>query len=96
MIRPVDPFHQDPDWPEDVPSQINHILVKLFELDAAEVTASARIREDLDLDSLDGVDVVIALEKQFGFIAEEDLVTRMKTVGEIHAYVEARLASRSS
>jgi len=96
VIRPIDPFHEGEGWPADVPGQINHILVKLFELDETDVTASARIREDLDLDSLDGVDIVIALEKQYGFITEEETVTKMRTVGEIHAYVEAKLASRSS
>ncbi|MEI6592912.1 MAG: acyl carrier protein [Holophagaceae bacterium] len=96
MIRPIDPFHEDQDWPADVPGQVNLILVRLFELDAATVTASARMREDLDLDSLDGVDIVIALEKQYGFIAEENSVTKLKTVGEIHAYVAAKLASRAS
>jgi acyl carrier protein len=96
LIRPFDPYKQSRDWPEDVPGQIDRILVSLFELEAAAVTPQARIREDLDLDSLDGVDIVVAIEKHFGFISEEDTLARMRTVGEIHTYVESKLASRSS
>lgn len=91
MIRPFEPFKDSQDWPSDVPGQIDRILVNLFELEASAVTPGARIREDLDLDSLDGVDIIVALEKHFGFVSEEDTLARMRTVGEIHAYVEAKL-----
>ncbi|MBK9795659.1 MAG: acyl carrier protein [Holophagaceae bacterium] len=96
MTRPVDPFKEGQAWPADVPGQINHILVRLFELEAAAVTAEARMKEDLDLDSLDAVEVVVAIERRFGFIADEERVAKMRTVGEIHAYVEAMLARASS
>jgi acyl carrier protein len=96
MTRPVDPFQDGQEWPADVPGQINHILVRLFELKAAAVTAGARMKEDLDLDSLDAVEVVVAIERRFGFIADEEQVAKMRTVGEIHAYVEAMLAKSAS
>lgn len=96
MIRSSDPARQNSDWPTDVPGQVSRILVDLFELDQDAVTPDARLREDLKLDSLDGVDLVVALEKHFKCLVEEDTVKKLRTVGEIHAYVVARLASRSS
>lgn len=80
----------------DVSGQVSRILATLFELKEAEVTPTARLREDLDLDSLDGVDIVVALEQHFGVVLRDENVSKMRTVGEIQAYVEARLAMRSS
>ncbi|MBW2258186.1 MAG: acyl carrier protein, partial [Deltaproteobacteria bacterium] len=51
------------------------------------VVPEARLREDLDLDSLDGVDMVVALEKAFGLRIDEKAVAETRTVGDIHAYV---------
>lgn len=80
----------------DVAAQVSHVLANLFELEESIVTSTARLREDLDLDSLDGVDIVVALEQHFGVIVDDENVRKMRTVGEIQAYVEARLASSSS
>ena len=96
MIRSSHRSKPDRDWPADVPGQVNRILMDLFEVEEAAMTPAARLRQDLDLDSLDGVDLVVAIEKHFGFLVEEDTVTKMRTLGEIYAYVEARLANRAS
>lgn len=69
---------------DDIIEKVNRILIEEFELDADEVVPEARLREDLDLDSLDGVDLVVALEKEFGFRVEDKIVAQMKTVGDIH------------
>ena len=53
----------------------------------------ARLREDLDLDSLDGVDLVVALEKAFDFRIDGKVVVEMKTVGDIHDYVRNHFGS---
>ncbi len=62
-------------------------LVGEFELDPASITPEARMREDLGLDSLDAVDLVVALEKQLHVQIPEDVARQMKTVGDIHAYL---------
>jgi len=73
--------------PEAIISKIDEILIEEFELEPEAVVADARLREDLDLDSLDGVDLVVALEKAFEFRIDGKVVVEMKTVGDIHAYV---------
>ncbi len=71
----------------DVIRTIDRILVEDFELDAEQVVPEASLREDLDLDSLDAVDLVVALEKAFGIRIDAKVVEKMQTVGDIHAYV---------
>lgn len=73
--------------PDTIIEKIDVILVEEFELEPEAVVPDARLREDLDLDSLDGVDLVVALEKAFDFRIDGKVVTEMKTVGDLHAYV---------
>jgi len=62
-------------------------LVGEFELDPTSIKPEARMREDLGLDSLDAVDLVVALEKQLKVQIPEDVARQMRTVGDIHAYL---------
>ena len=73
----------------DVIRTIDRILVEDFELDAEQVVPEANLREDLDLDSLDAVDLVVALEKAFSIRIDAKVVEKMQTVGDIHDYVRA-------
>lgn len=79
--------------PEAIISKIDDILIEEFELEAEAVVPDARLREDLDLDSLDGVDLVVALEKAFDFRIDGKVVVEMKTVGDIHDYVRTHFGS---
>jgi acyl carrier protein len=79
--------------PEAIISKIDEILIEEFELEPESVVPDARLREDLDLDSLDGVDLVVALEKAFEFRIDGKVVVEMKTVGDIHEYVRRHFGS---
>ncbi len=77
---------------EEIIQKVDHILVEEFELEADLVVPDAQLREDLDLDSLDGVDLVVALEKTFGVRVADKAVMEMKTVSDIHAYIRQQHA----
>lgn len=72
---------------EAVINRVNQILVDEFELDAGDVVPEATLREDLQLDSLDGMDLIVALEKEFQVRVDEKELIKMKTVGDVHTYV---------
>jgi len=74
---------------DEVCRKVDEILVEEFELEPDTVVPAARLREDLDLDSLDGVDLVVALEKVFGVRIEDEAMLEMKTIADIHGYVFA-------
>ncbi len=78
---------------EQIILKINAILIEEFELESESVIPQARLREDLDLDSLDGVDLVVALEKAFDFRIDGKVVVEMKTVADIHGYVHRHFGS---
>ncbi|MFN2375412.1 MAG: acyl carrier protein [Candidatus Binatia bacterium] len=71
--------------------RLRAMLVAEFELDPAQVTAGARLVEDLDLDSIDGVTIVVRLETQFQVSISDDEIQKMATVADIVEALAARL-----
>lgn len=81
---------------QEVIELIDSSLAEEFELDRADMTPDANIYEDLDLDSLDTVDMVIVLEGAFDFkIREEEAVRAIRTLGDIHRFVLTKVAENS-
>lgn len=71
----------------DVISRVDQILIDEFELDEAQVVPAAVLREDLDLDSLDALDLIVLLEKEFQVTVNEDELLTLTTVSDVHEYV---------
>lgn len=57
-------------------------------IDPGRVTPQARLDEDLGIDSLTLVDVVVALEDQFGLVIPDDDWSRFRTIGDISAHLQ--------
>lgn len=63
-------------------------VVSNFEkVEASKVTATAKFKEDLDLDSLDAVEVVMAVEEEFGIEIPDSEADKIWSVAEAVAYV---------
>lgn len=82
----------DPQTLEKVRNVVKDTLVAEFELQADQIVPTARLREDLGLDSLDGVDLIVALEKAMGVQIPETDARQMRTVGDIYAFIEKSAA----
>ena len=68
---------------DEILARVAEAMHELFDVDPTRVRPGARLREDLDLDSLDAVDLAARLQSLTGRrIADGDL-RRMKTVGDI-------------
>ena len=75
-------------------AELDAIFVTQFELEPDVVVPGARLREDLDLDSLDAADMLVLIEKKFGIRMDDTVVRSFRTVGDIHAYVEQLVQKR--
>ena len=72
---------------EEIFDKLTELVVDQLGVDDDEVTTEATIQEDLGADSLDLVDLVMAVEEEFDVkIADEDL-EGIKTVGDIVDYI---------
>jgi acyl carrier protein len=77
---------------ETIRKQVDQIVAREFELDAARVTPGSDLYEDLGLDSLDAIDLVVALEKTFGFKVEEGAARKIRTISQLYQFVQERVA----
>ena len=68
-------------------ARVDHILIHEFEVEPSTLVADARIRDDLSLDSLDGMDLVVALEKEFGVRVDEKRMLELETIGQMRDYI---------
>ncbi len=71
--------------------RIRGIIVDLLGVDPEQVTPEARFREDLEADSLDLVELIMAFEEEFGGEISDEDAQKITTVGEAVAYVEQRM-----
>lgn len=77
----------------DTFEDVKAIIVELLGVDESKVTPEAKFREDLEADSLDLVELIMAFEEKFGGeISDEDAQT-ITTVGEAVKYIEEHLKS---
>ncbi len=65
------------------------IIVDQLGVDESEVTPDARFREDLEADSLDLVELMMAFEEEFGGEISDEQAQRISTVGEVVVLLEA-------
>ncbi|MCI5845149.1 MAG: acyl carrier protein [Oscillospiraceae bacterium] len=72
--------------------KIKEMIVDQLDVEADEVTMDASIQDDLGADSLDIVDLVMAVEDEFEVKIEDDVVEGMKTVGDIVKFIDAEKA----
>lgn len=74
-------------------ARIRSLVAEQLGVDAKEMVPNADILDDLGADSLDVVEMVMAIEEEFDIeIADED-AEAMRTVGDVETYVAGRLAS---
>jgi acyl carrier protein len=71
-----------------VEERVKEIIIDQLGVDAKEVTAEASFIEDLGADSLDTVELVMALEEEFGVEIPDEDAEKISTVGEAITYIQ--------
>ena len=71
--------------------RITSIIVDLLGVEPDKVTPEARFREDLEADSLDQVELIMAFEEEFGGEISDEEAQTIATVGQAVAYIEERM-----
>jgi acyl carrier protein len=80
--------------PEALLEDLRRLMGEQFEVPAEAVTPAARLVDDLDLDSLDGVTLALRLEDELGVALEEEDLQAMDTVASVIEIIRARLGGR--
>lgn len=75
---------------DEIRNQIKGIIVEQLSVSADEVTAEASFIEDLGADSLDIVELIMALEEKFGIEIPDEDAEKIQTVNDVFTYVEGK------
>ena len=73
----------------DFQNRVKAIIVDKLGVDESEVKPEATFTNDLGADSLDTVELIMELEKEFNITIPDDQAEKIATVGDAIAYVEA-------
>lgn len=68
--------------------RVKEIIAKELEVDAKQLAPEAKFIEDLGADSLDIVELVMALEEEFGLDIPDEDADKLKTVGDALKYLQ--------
>lgn len=71
--------------------RVRNIVVDLLGVDADRVVPSARFREDLEADSLDLVELIMAFEEEFGGEITDEDAQKITSVGEAVSYIQTHM-----
>lgn len=69
--------------------KVKQIIAGKMSISEDEITVDTKLKEDLQADSLDMVELVMAAEDEFGVEIEEDAVREFVTIGDVVKYIEA-------
>ena len=75
----------------DTFTEVQVIIVDLLGVDESKVTPDARFREDLEADSLDLVELIMAFEDKFGGEISDEDAQQISTVGDAVTYINERM-----
>ena len=76
---------------EDIIAHVNKTLQEEFEVSVDDLVPTKKLREDLELDSLDAVDMIVALEQGLKIRVDEEEAKKIRTVGDIYEFVDKML-----
>lgn len=72
----------------DTLDRVKNLIVNLLNVDKNIITPESKFIQDLGADSLDAVEIVMAVEEEFGIEIPDDADEHIKTVGDITKYIE--------
>lgn len=70
---------------------VNNFLSEEIEIDPALLKEEALLKDDLGIDSLDFVDIVVIVERNFGFKIKPEEMTGVKRLGQFYDYIESKI-----
>ncbi len=80
----------------EIVERVNAAISAEFELEMERMVPEADLMKDLELDSLDSVDLIAAMEKSFKVKCPEAEARKLRTLGEVHVFVENLLTQHAA
>mgnify|MGYP002521664376 CR=1 FL=1 len=75
----------------EIEEKVKSFLIDDLEIDEENIFPEAKLKEDMGIDSLDYVDIVVIVEKNFGFRIQAQEMTNVKTLTQFYDYIESKV-----
>jgi len=75
---------------DEVVVKVNDFLIDEFELEEDQLVPNAKMKEDLDIESLDFVDIAVIIEKQFGLKVTSEQMVKIKKLEDLYNFILER------
>ncbi len=76
---------------EEIVEKTNYFLIEEIEIDEEAIREGASLKDDLGIDSLDFVDIVVIVEKTFGFKIKAEEMGGVRTLGDFYDYIATKV-----
>ena len=74
----------------EIEEKVKAFLIDDLEIEEENIFPEAKLKEDMGIDSLDYVDIVVIVEKNFGFKIKPEEMTTVKTLSPFHDYIKSK------
>ena len=75
----------------EIEAKVKDFLINELEIDEASIFPDAKLKEDMGIDSLDFVDIVVIVEKNFGFKIKAEEMVGVNTFTKFCDYIESKI-----
>ena len=75
----------------EIEKSVKEFLVEELEIEESKITPEGRLKDDLGIDSLDFVDIVVIVERQFGFKINPEEMVGITTLSQFYDYIETKV-----
>ena len=76
---------------EEIIQKVNAFLIEEFEIDEEQISPEANFKDDLGLESLDFVDIVVVIERDFGFKVKSEDMINIRKLSDLYDYIERQV-----
>ena len=77
---------------EKIEEIVKKFLIEEIEIDENLLNPDAQLKDDLGIDSLDFVDIVVIVEKNFGFKIKPEEMAGVRTLSQFYDYIESKVS----
>lgn len=74
-----------------IEEKVRNFLIEDLEIEEEKIAPEAKLKDDLGIDSLDFVDIVVIVEKNFGFKIKPEEMQRVVTLSQFCDYIESKV-----
>lgn len=79
---------------KEIEDKVRAFLIDDLEVDEEKIFPEAKLKDDVGIDSLDFVDIVVIVEKNFGFKIKPEEMAGVVTLDDFYTYIEGKVNSK--